>query len=170
MCAALVKKSGNLIEVAADFAVLSGQLPDSGQQLIIDTGNGMIGRIVAFVIACRKVNDMQSMRTRAGFWESTPQQDYRTSSHFLLPLFPKNATNKFSLNYQKWAQKKQKIFFKTCCFVCRCGAAGYSINNYSRKGKMSSLLADHLHENDVSFPVVASCPDVHKIHNCSLYQ
>ena len=35
-CAVLVQIPGYLIEVAADPAVLSGQLPDSGEQFIIN--------------------------------------------------------------------------------------------------------------------------------------
>ena len=35
-CAVLVQIPGNLVEVAADPAVLGGQLPDSGEQFIID--------------------------------------------------------------------------------------------------------------------------------------
>ncbi len=35
-CAVLVQIPGNLVEVAADPAVLGGQLPDSGEQFVID--------------------------------------------------------------------------------------------------------------------------------------
>ena len=35
-CAVLIQIPGNLIEVAADPAVFGGQLPDSGEQFIID--------------------------------------------------------------------------------------------------------------------------------------
>jgi hypothetical protein len=39
-CAVLVEGAGNLIEVATDFSVFGGQLPDSGKQLVVDGGNG----------------------------------------------------------------------------------------------------------------------------------
>ena len=35
----LVQRPGDLIEVASDAPVFGGQLPDGGQQLVIDRGN-----------------------------------------------------------------------------------------------------------------------------------
>ena len=35
-CAVLVQIPGYLVEVAADFAILGGEFPDSGKQLVID--------------------------------------------------------------------------------------------------------------------------------------
>ena len=42
-CAVLIEGAGDLIEVAADFPVLGGQLPNGGKQFIIDRGNGANG-------------------------------------------------------------------------------------------------------------------------------
>jgi hypothetical protein len=39
----LVQRPGDLIEVASDAPVFGGQLPDGGQQLVIDRGNGHDG-------------------------------------------------------------------------------------------------------------------------------
>ncbi|MFQ9891662.1 MAG: hypothetical protein ACLRWH_00470 [Emergencia sp.] len=51
------------------------------------------------------------------------------------------------------------------------GCLAISLNHkHNRKEKMSFLPVDHLHQNNISFPVCASCPDVHKIHSCSLYR
>ena len=53
--AVFVQIPGNLIEVAADPAVLGCQLPDSGKQLVIDRRH--MGRMVARVMACRINSD-----------------------------------------------------------------------------------------------------------------
>ena len=42
-CAVFVERTGDLIEVAADFSVFGCQLPDSRQQFIIDRGHGNNG-------------------------------------------------------------------------------------------------------------------------------
>jgi hypothetical protein len=42
-CAVLIEGAGDLIEVAADFSVFSGQPANGGQQFIIDRGNGNDG-------------------------------------------------------------------------------------------------------------------------------
>ena len=52
-CAVFVERTGDLIEVAADFSVFGCQLPDSRQQFIIDRDTVTMGRMVALVMACR---------------------------------------------------------------------------------------------------------------------
>ena len=52
-CAVLVEGAGNLIEVAADFSVFSGQSAYGGQQFIVDRETVTMGRMVARVMACR---------------------------------------------------------------------------------------------------------------------
>ena len=56
-CAVLVQIPGNLVEVAADPAVLGCELPDSGEQFVIDRDTWITGRMVVRRIACRRNSD-----------------------------------------------------------------------------------------------------------------
>ena len=55
--AVFVQIPGNLIEVAADPAVLGCQLPDSGKKFVLTADTWITGRMVARRIACRRNSD-----------------------------------------------------------------------------------------------------------------
>ena len=55
--AVLVQIPGNLIEIAADPAVLGCQLPDSGKKFVLTADTWTTGRMVARRIACRRNSD-----------------------------------------------------------------------------------------------------------------
>ena len=55
--AVFVQIPGNLIEVAADPAVLGCQLPDSGKKFVLTADTWTTGRMVARRIACRRNSD-----------------------------------------------------------------------------------------------------------------
>ena len=56
-CSVFVEKAGDLIEVAADPAVLGCQLPDSGKKFVLTADTWTTGRMVARRIACRRNSD-----------------------------------------------------------------------------------------------------------------
>ena len=53
----LVQRPGDLIEGASDAPVFGGQLPDGGQQLVIDRGTVTTGRMLAPRMALRINSD-----------------------------------------------------------------------------------------------------------------